>query len=241
MPPRSGRLIRQGGSMRRLFVLAMIAAACGGRPAEEVFVNWTFGGQPCDAAGVATIQFDLAGVALTPNQYTCQAAGQGLDLGAYLPGDYQLTVTGLDASNAITHQVTQTLQVRRGKSTFDVDVPATEITLHWSFNGQACAAAGVSGVNVSLDNQVLSDDAGNSNLPCAQNGIDGTTVGPLGAGAHSFDLVGLDKGGHAVFALNGFAVTALAGQDVLASANLLPAAPTSASANLTWAFDGKSC
>jgi hypothetical protein len=184
---------------------------------------------------------------LTPNQFTCAQAGQGASLGNYLHGNYLLTVSGFDANATLTHQVTQTLTVRGGSNnTFNVDVPQVaansgDVTLHWTFGGKTCAAANITVVHASVDGLVLTDLNGKADLPCSQSGVDGTTVSPLTPGQHSFDLVGVDSGGTARYALNGFTATAVAGQNAVYNPDLAPAAPTTASANLTWTFDGKSC
>src|SRR6185312_5874750 len=102
--------------MRRIFclmVIGSVAAACG-PVREEVEVDWTFGGQACDAAGVATINVAIAGEVLSPDTFTCAQASLGADLGAYLTGDYQVTVSGYDASGNLTYQTMQTVSVRRG-------------------------------------------------------------------------------------------------------------------------------
>ncbi|MGZ6125721.1 MAG: hypothetical protein ACXWLR_12225 [Myxococcales bacterium] len=234
--------------MRRILMLSLVAAAAACGPSRsEVVVYWTFGGLSCADAGVATIQVDVAGEVLTPNQFTCAQAGQGASLGRYLYGNYQLTVSGFDANAALTYQVTQTLTVRGGSNnTFAVDVPQVaatsgDVTLHWTFSGKTCAAAGITVVHASVDGIVLTDVNGAADLPCSQSGVDGTTVSPLSPGQHSFDLVGVDAAGTARYALNGYSAIAVAGQNAIYNPDLAPAAPTTASANLTWTFDGKSC
>ena len=234
--------------MRRILMVPLVAAALACGPSRsEVVVYWTFGGLSCADAGVATIQVDVAGEVLSPNQFTCAQAGQGASLGRYLHGDYQLTVSGFDASAALIYQVTQTLNVRGGQdNTFNVDatpVASTsgDVTLHWTFSGKSCAQAGITVMHVSVDGLVLTDVNGKADLPCSQGGVDGTTVSPLAPGQHSFDLVGVDSGGTARYALNGYNATAVAGQNAVYAPNLAPAAPTTASANLTWTFSGQSC
>jgi hypothetical protein len=243
-----GRLIAKEACMRRILILPLVAAALAcPPPRSEVVVYWTFNGVSCADAGVATIQVDIAGEVLTPNQFTCAQAGQGASLGSYLHGSYQLTVSGFDANAVLTYQVTQTLPVRGGAdNTFAVDVPQVaatsgDVTLHWTFSGKTCAAAGIAVVHASVDGIVLTDASGRADLPCSQSGVDGTTVSPLSPGQHSFDLVGVDSGGTARYALNGYTATAVAGQNAVYTPNLAPAVPTTASANLTWTFDGKSC
>jgi len=234
--------------MRRILMLSLLAAAAACGPSRaKVVVIWTFGGLSCADAGVATIQFDIAGEVLTPNQFTCAQAQGGADLGNYLLGRYELTVSGFDANGTLTHQVTQTLDVRRGgENDFNVDVPQVaassgDVTLHWTFDKKSCSQAGITVVHASVDGQVLTDGNNNPDLPCSSSGVDGTTVSPLSPGQHTFDLVGVDGGGQSKYALNGFNVTVVAGQNAVYNPDLAPAAPTTASANLTWTFSGQSC
>ncbi|HEY6910581.1 MAG TPA: hypothetical protein VI297_01455 [Gemmatimonadales bacterium] len=229
--------------MRRLLILGMLslaAAACGPSRAE-VEVDWTFGGLSCADAGVETIQFSIAGEVLSPDHFSCAQAGAGANLGSFLNGNYQLTVSGLDADGNLVYQTTQTIQVRGSRlNKFAVDVSPGDVTLHWSFGGKSCVAAGIPVVHVSVDNQLITDGA-TADLPCASGGVDGTTITPLSQGQHSFDIVGVDANGNSKFALNGLLVSVVAGQNTVASPDLAPAAPTTSSANLTWTFDGKSC
>lgn len=242
------RLMGKEACMRRILMLPLVAAAVACGPSRsEVVVYWTFGGLSCAAANVATIRVDIAGEVLTPNQFTCAQAGQGASLGNYLHGNYQITVSGFDANATLTYQVTQTLAVRGGSdNTFAVDVPQVaatsgDVTLHWTFGGKTCAAAGITVVHASVDGTVLTDVNDKPDLPCSQSGVEGTTVSPLSPGQHSFDLVGVDSGGTARYALNSYTVTAVAGQNAVYNPDLAPAAPTTASAFITWTFDGKSC
>src|SRR5437764_4273499 len=110
--------------MRRISLLMLatsLAVACGPLR-EDVEVDWTFAGRACDAQGVATIRVDIAGEVLSPNQFTCAEASLGAELGTYLTGDYQVTVSGYDTQGTLIYQGTQTIQVRRGgKNVFAVD------------------------------------------------------------------------------------------------------------------------
>jgi hypothetical protein len=225
--------------MRRLALLAVLAAACApGRAGLTVY--WTFDGLSCTDAGVAVIQVAIDGEKLTPDRFSCADAKAGADLGSYLIGPYNLTVIGYDLSGVALYQAAQQIRVVRGGTTVNIDVTPGSVTLRWTFDGKSCAAAGVTVVNASVDNQVLTDSHNNPDLPCSSSGADGVTVLPLSGGVHSFDLVG-KAGGTVKYALNGLQVSVVVGQSTDASPNLLPAAPTTASANLTWAFDGKTC
>ncbi len=233
--------------MRRLMLTAVLFAAAACVPYnrwEDVEVDWTFGGKSCADAGVASIQVDIAGEILTPNKFTCQEASLGADLGQFLTGPYSMTVTGFDSSDNVVFQTTQVIQVRgigRNVIAFDAAATTGTATLHWTFGGKSCDAAGVSTVRVSVDNQVITDAQNNPALPCKGAALDGTTIGPLTPGPHSFALAA--HGTSAEYALPSLNVNVAEGQDTLATADLQAATPTTASADVRWTFSpgSKSC
>src|SRR5260370_22089225 len=102
------------------------------------------------------------------------------------------------------------------------------------FAGKNCEIAGVTAVNISVDNQVITDAQNNADLPCVLNGHEGVTIDPLTVGTHNFDFVARTGAG-GKFALYGLSLTVVAGQDPPTSPHLLPAPPTHASAHLTCA------
>src|SRR6266404_8194207 len=113
MPAVVVRPSRKEGRMRRMLILSLAAAAaCGGPSRSDLIIDWTFEGKSCADAGVADIQFAIANEVLSPDHFTCEQAAGGVDLGSFLVGDYQLTITGLDGVGVQTHQIVQTLQVR---------------------------------------------------------------------------------------------------------------------------------
>lgn len=234
--------------MRRLLVaatLAAAAAACG--PSREwvpLEVDWTFGGKDCVTAGVSKIQIDIDGETLTPNQFTCAEAGQGADLGDFLAGPYNTTVTGFDAGDNIIFQSTRVLAVRSGARNvipFDAAPTTGTASLRWTFVGKGCDAAGVTTVSVSLDNQVITDAHGHPDLPCKDGTVEGTTIGPVSPGSHTFALAATGASSH--YAAGNVNITVAAGQDTLVPVDLPTAAPTTASAEVRWNFQpgGKSC
>ena len=190
--------------MRRILMLSLIAAAAGcGGSSGQLVVDWTFGGLSCADAGVDTIQMEVAGEVLSPDHFSCAQAPGGADLGVYYAGDYQLTLTGLDASGSITHQVTQTLRVVGGrKNEFAVDVPQVADTtiaramLKWVFDNdpnKSCAAAGVDQVTIMVDPD--SNGSGGINagtVPCTAGNPDPAMqeVRPLSPGTHTFAILG---------------------------------------------------
>jgi hypothetical protein len=188
--------------MRRIMMLSLLAAAaCGGASRGELEVDWTFEGLPCADAAVASIRVDIANEVLTPNQFTCQEAGLGANLGVYYAGDYEITITGMDANQVITHQLTQTLRVLGGrKNTFALDAPRVAPTttasanVTWIFDNdpsKTCAAAGVDQVTIMVD--PAADGSGGTNagtVACSTMGYQGAVVSPLTAGTHTFAILG---------------------------------------------------
>jgi hypothetical protein len=200
--------------MRRIVVLtlaATAAAACGGPSRSDVIVDWTFEGQSCADVGVETIQFDIAGEVLSPNQFSCSDAPVGVDFGTFLVGDYQITVTGFDGASVPTHQIVQTLQVRGnhgGRDEFAIDVPrvadSTTALLTWTFSpGGDCATANVQQVRIFVDpspDGTGGTDAGT--VACSTMGTQGASVAPLTPGTHTFAISGLrvlSDGPHLVY------------------------------------------
>src|SRR2546423_6100353 len=178
--------------MRRLAVIALFALSAACWPSRQwvpVEVDWTFGGQSCIDAGVDSVQIDVDGEILTPNKFTCADASQGADLGDFITGPYVMTVTGFDSAGNVLYQTTQNVQVRpSGKNIITIDAAPTtgDAEVRWGFDGKTCDAAGVTAVRVSVDGQVITDAKNNPDLPCKGLSFEGTTIGPLSPGAHSF-------------------------------------------------------
>lgn len=255
------RFLRNLTLVSSLLGAALASTGCG-TPREPVQVNWTFGGKTCLDAGIANIVVGLSGQTLVPDQFACQIGNNvttGANLGTYYRGHYTLTITGFDSAGTAIYQGSTSIDVHRpsqaeisasGGDVFAIDVPAVAVvpgsggsaTLRWTFGGQGCAAAGVTLVHVTLDNQPLTDVHNSADLPCSQavNGtqVDGIAVSPLPAGTHSFDIIGYVSG-QASFQLNGLVVTVSDGRDTSVSPDV-PAANVG-SAQLSWTFVGMSC
>jgi len=187
--------------MRRMLILSLAAAAaCGGPTRSDLFIDWTFEGKSCADSGVADIHFAIANEVLTPDHFFCEEAAGGVDLGSFLVGDYQLTITGLDGAGVHTHEIVQTLQVRGrsgGRDEIAVDVPrvadSTTADLTWTFSpGPGCATANVQQVTIYVDPNP--DGTGGTNagtVACSTLGTQGASIAPLTAGTHTFAIVGL--------------------------------------------------
>ena len=240
--------------MRKLFVgvgvVGLLAAAACGPSRSDLTLNWTFGGQVCTLAGVSTIQVDIQGETLSPNQFACvnpdNTINTGAYLGQYLHGNYNLTLSGLDGQGAILYQTVSAVTVGGGSNNVNLDAVRAvgsggSATLRYTFAGKNCAAANVSVVHISVDGSVLVDANNNADLPCSQGGIDGVGISPLSAGGHVFDVVGL-VGGQVAYAQQGISVNVVDGKDTAVTQNLPAATPTTGSAELTWSFvNGMTC
>ena len=178
---------------RTLMPLLLAAAACGGPSRGHLVVDWTFAGVSCANAGVANIGIDITNEVLTPNTFTCQQASVGVDLGSYLVGDYQLTITGYDAGGTVTHQQTQTLAVHGGENQYSIDVPAItgNASISWTFDGKSCATAGVDTVTIFVDPDAHGIPGFNAGtVACTTLGTDGASIEALAPGSHTFAIFG---------------------------------------------------
>lgn len=211
--------------MRRMVVLTLAAAAtapsCGGPTRSDVVVDWTFGGLSCADAGVTEIHMAIPNEVLSPDHFTCQEAAVGVDLGSFLLGDYQLTITGFDGAGTQTHQTVQTLRVRAARSgnscpqgvpspcdEFAIDVPrvanSTTALLTWTFSpGSDCTTANVQQVTIFVDPNP--DGTGGTNagtVACSTMGTQGASIAPVTPGTHTFAISGLrvlSDGPHLVY------------------------------------------
>jgi hypothetical protein len=169
-----------------------------------VQVYWTFAGQNCQQAGVNVIQIDVANEVLNPNRYFCidpnnaSLMRTGADLGPFLFGTYDLTLTGFDANGAILYQASQTFTVR-GDVQVNVDLAAATADLSWdAINSTGGFAPGANGAMTCDEAQVdkvqiivdaNADGTGGTSagtLACNTNGVEGALISPLSAGTHSF-------------------------------------------------------
>src|SRR6266581_8841147 len=190
-----------------LATAAALSSGCGDPRRADVQVFWTFAGSNCQQAGVHVVQVDIANELLTlvnpdpglpSNQLFCISPRDGSmrigqDLGPFLLGTYDLTVTGFDGSGAILYQSSQQFTVREDVA-LHVDLQPAQggsISLNWTFGGLTCAQAGVTSVRMSVDGVLILDQAGSVDVACSAGGVDGTSISPLSPGIHRIDLVGV--------------------------------------------------
>ena len=222
---------------------ATLLTAC--EPSRHaVEIDYTFGGRDCASAGVATIQIDVAGEVLNPNQYRCADANKGVAIGRYLNGTYNVTVSGFDTGGNVIYQTVQAITVSGGTNIFAIDAaPVNQggsITILWRFAGQTCAQSGVTAVRVTLDGALVADGSNNVNLPCNSAGEDGTTISGVDAGVHRIDLQAV-RGGQVAYTLGNLTATVQDGFDTELDPNLIASSTSSASALVRWTFAGMSC
>ncbi len=240
-------------ALASILVLSLATIACEPQR-RELVINWTFaGGKTCADVSVATIEVDIAGEVLNPNQFACTENAvlvTGVDLGRFLVGEYDVQITGFDKSSNPTYQLAQTIRVSSAQNpnviALDIPVFAAQsgqgsLTLLWTFDGKSCAAAGVSTVNVSVDGTPITDEYNNANIPCNEGGTDGVTIGPLSAGTHAVSMTASGSS-HTDYAL-ALSANIADGNDTALSPNLVSHStnPATATAELSWSFAGMSC
>jgi hypothetical protein len=227
-------------AMAALSVAAAFGSGCGDPARGHLQVNWTFAGNSCLAAGVKTIQVDIAHELLSPNQFSCDLGSSGIaggaDLGTYLVGQYTLTISGLDVDGVVLYQTQQVVSVQRGENVLPIDVPKVpggSISVNWTFGSLSCAQAGVTSVRMSLDGALIKDQAGSVDIPCRSNGSDGTSISPVAPGRHRLDLVGM-KGAVPSYWLPAVQVSVTDGVDAQVNVDLPVGQPASATADVSW-------
>jgi hypothetical protein len=228
-------------AMAGLAAAMVVVSACGDPARGTLDVTWTFAGQSCLAAGIQTIQVDLANELLNPNQFSCDLGGGSIAggahlLGSFLAGPYTLTVSGLNANGTLLYQTTQDITIQRGANVVPIDVQAVapgSISLDWTFGGLSCASAGVTSVRMSVDGALIKDQSGSVDVACTAGGIDGTSISPLSPGTHTIYLVGV-RGGQPAYWQQNLQVSVVSGSDTNVRVDLPPAQPTSGIADVSW-------
>ncbi|MBS2028988.1 MAG: hypothetical protein JST54_13890 [Deltaproteobacteria bacterium] len=168
-------------------------------------VFWAFPNNiNCAEAGVDHVQVTIPGEALDNNgYYPCSTSGsQGIVLTNFGPGTYPVTVNALDSNDNPLYVGSNTAFID-GDQSVTVALAQTyssnaTLQLRWGFldaqnNQLSCATAGVSNVQITINNFAPSV------VPCSQGGVQGSSVGPLNAGSYTVVLDGLDANGNAIY------------------------------------------
>jgi len=196
-------------AMAGLAALAALSSGCGDPRRADVQVFWTFAGQTCQQAGVHIVQVDIANELLTPNQFFCTdpkdgSLRVGADLGPFLLGTYQVTLTAFDTNGFTRFESSQTFTVQ-GDTELHVDVqPVATADVSWdaltSAGGFAlgaqgamtCAEAQVDTVRIMLDpNPDGTGGTAAGEVACNTNGVEGAQAAPMPTGTHSFAISGI--------------------------------------------------
>jgi hypothetical protein len=215
--------------------LLLLASACGGPQATDVRIEWTFGGQSCSDAGVTHITVDFGGASLSQSSFDCPTFVNGVDLGRFAQGSYEVLIKGFDANNNAIYLADVNVDVTGATPILfpiDLDAQVGSADLRWTFGGLGCDAAGVKIVNVFIDGAPLTDVDGNSDLACNDGGTDGVAVDQLFVGAHAFEFFA--QAGSQAYA-GSETITIQNGVDAASSIDLA-AQPAAASALVSWTF-----
>jgi hypothetical protein len=229
--------------MRRLLVPTLLACACGGTRPIPVELQLTFGGKPCADAGVVSVQVDVEGKVLAPNQFACTAGttpSTTIALGQFAPGNYSVTVIGFDELGNIPYRVTQAMEVRSGstKAFLVAAPPPGTLSLRW---GLLCFRQSMT-VRATVDGHLFVHAQKNPDLPCDDRNR--ATIGPVASGSRRLTLVARNKFTPCFEAAQCFDfianldVTVAAGQDTVVDVtDWTQTRLNSASAHLRWSFE----
>ena len=193
-------------AMASLAALVALSSGCADPRRGDVQVFWTFAGQNCQQAGVHSIQIDVAGEALTPNEYLCidpkdASMRIGADLGRFLFGTYDLTLTALDADGGTLFQAAQSFTVQGDTAVrLDLQRVATADVSWDALNSTGGFALGVNGAMTCDEAQVdfvrifldpAPDGTGGTfvgEVACNTSGVEGAQIAPMPEGVHSFAI-----------------------------------------------------
>jgi len=168
-------------------------SACDSSRGGSMTVSWTFGGGSCSGAAVQQIRIAIAGEPLSQDTFDCLS---GLaTFNDFYPGNYVVTVQGLDADQAVTWQGTKSVRLD-GDTSVMVDLqPVSQDNavayLSWTF-APATGQAPQCGAGQRLDSVAIYVDSAATNLGYACGDGLGTNqvVTPyLAPGDHIVQLV----------------------------------------------------
>jgi hypothetical protein len=175
------------------------------QPGDVTFL-WTFAGLRCDQArDVYGVNITIAGEQLLNNgKYACSTAGvDGITLHDFAGGTYPYTLQAVDFQNQIIFEANGTFTID-GDRRVSVDLtptgnPASYAYLNWNFpGGQSCFQAGVSSVDVILD------DLAPHTVACsAGQATPGLQTPYLAPGEHYIEFVARDSNGQPLYYFNG--------------------------------------
>jgi hypothetical protein len=222
----------------------------------NVTFEWNFAGSTCvqtpavnsvnitmtASDGTPQVLPPLAGSNLGPGQYPCVTNGtDGVVLTNFVPDTYSYTINAVDVNGFLLYTGAGTVTVN-GPQVVQVSltaVPTSTLTLNWTFAGQNCAQANVTGVKITLNDQAP------IMVPCtsATPGVgDGVALNDLALNTtyqmrlDSIDNVGPTDGLTHFALISSAIVTTTSGQK--STVDLLWAATGLV---LSWEFNGSDC
>ncbi len=176
---------------------------------------WSFnGGQGCNTAGVNKVVVQISGGNYSFYCYDPVSGVPGATLTNVIAGTQAVTLTGY-SGNVAVYRWSGPLLVYGGTfNTYNIDLPyinggtgpgpsQSNVTFLWTFAGQSCSQAGVSSVNIAVQDPINGNV--NSTQPCTLQGVDGAVVNSFAAGTYSFTLSGLNGFGQSQFRATGAA------------------------------------
>ena len=216
------------------------SSGTGGAATTWVF-SWTFGvNEPCEQAGVAWVEVQLTGVSTTLFPCRDPSGNEGATTPAPALQQTNYTLVGYDESGGTQlAEATGTTPVALGPTPVPVDLGlddggGSNLDLTWTFAGQSCAQAGVTQVQVDLqdpNNPTLDVD---ESVSCSELTLQG-----YGRGQYpmTFSASGSDGGYQATAS-----VAANGASDSLVQVDLLPGS-TQSMGNVLVNFDfgGEGC
>jgi hypothetical protein len=121
-------------SMARLAMVRMLLtliglAAIGGcvvdntPPQGSITFAWTFAGEDCGPAGVASVGvqiFDVNGAVITNDSVACSA--ESVTYTDFTTGDYSFSLAGLSSGGTTLYQAAGPITVNHGSNQFDVNL-----------------------------------------------------------------------------------------------------------------------
>jgi hypothetical protein len=212
-------------------------------------VLWTFnGGQSCSAAGVSTVQVAISGSSFNFYCYDPLSGVQGATLYNVAAGTQPVIVTGYSGNQPLYQWSGNLLAYGGSFNSYRVDLPFintgtnnSNVTFLWTFGGASCVQAGVSSVNISVQDPINGNV--NTPFPCTKANVDGAMVIGFSAGTYPFTLSVLGGNGQPLYRALGTA-TVNGQSSITVHVDLQPGYPPitgQGNASVGLVFAGKSC
>ena len=111
-------------AMMLILVVASAGCAVDNAPHEgDITFDWSFAGQDCGPAGVATVGvqvFDVNGNSVTTDSVACSA--ESVTYTDFTTGDYSFTLTGISPGGTVLYEADQPITVNSGSNEYPVNL-----------------------------------------------------------------------------------------------------------------------